>query len=57
VSPGSQERFGEEDLRDALVAGAGRDTDATLDALLQVTPDLAAGTPSDDVCLLALRRR
>ncbi len=57
VSPGSQERLGEEGLRDALVAGAGLDTTATLDALLQVTPDLAAGTPSDDVCLLALRRR
>jgi serine phosphatase RsbU (regulator of sigma subunit) len=39
------------------VAGAGQDTTATLDALLQITPDLAAGTPTDDVCLLALRRR
>ena len=29
VSPGSQERLGEEGLRDALVAGAGRDTTAT----------------------------
>jgi PAS domain S-box-containing protein len=57
VSPGSQERLGEEGLRGALVDGAGRDTTATLHALLQVTPDLAAGAPSDDVCLLALRRR
>jgi sigma-B regulation protein RsbU (phosphoserine phosphatase) len=57
VSPGAQERLGEEGLRDALVAGAGRDTDATLDALLRITPDLAPGTPSDDVCLVALRRR
>ena len=45
------------DGKRALIAGAGRGTNATLDALLQVTPDLAAGTPSDDVCLLALRRR
>jgi phosphoserine phosphatase RsbU/P len=57
VSPGSQERLGEEGLRGALVAGGGRDTTATLHALLQVTPDLAAGAPCDDVCLLALRRR
>jgi phosphoserine phosphatase RsbU/P len=55
-APGSQERLLEEGLRGALVGGAGRDTAATLDALLEVTPDLAAGTPSDDVCLLALRR-
>jgi phosphoserine phosphatase RsbU/P len=57
TAPGSQQRLGEDGLREALVACAGQDTTATLDALLQVTPDLAAGTPTDDVCLLALRRR
>ncbi len=50
------DRVGEEGLRRALVAAAGRAPGATIDTLLDLTPDLAAGVPADDVCLVALRR-
>jgi len=53
---GGPDRLGEDGVRAALVGAAGRDTAATIDALTGLTPELAAGTPADDVCLLALRR-
>jgi sigma-B regulation protein RsbU (phosphoserine phosphatase) len=57
VTPESSERLGEERVREALARCAGAGPDAVLEVLTALTPDLSEGTPGDDVCLLALRRR
>jgi phosphoserine phosphatase RsbU/P len=53
---GGAQRVGEERLGEALRGAAGATAAATLDALMLLTPDLQAGTPDDDVCMLAVRR-
>jgi sigma-B regulation protein RsbU (phosphoserine phosphatase) len=53
---GRADRLGEEGVRGTLAAASGLGPAETIDALTGLTPELAAGTPADDVCLLVLRR-